>query len=46
VTKAIWQHVDEFHEAAARMKNAVLLENALEFISSRLHPRLKGFTGN
>ena len=38
VTKAIWEHVDELHEAAAWMKNTVLLENALEFIPSRLHP--------
>ena len=38
VTKAIWEHVDELHEAAAWMKNTVILEKALEFIPSRLHP--------
>ena len=38
VTKAIWEHVDELYEAAAWMKNTVLLERALEFIPSRLHP--------
>jgi hypothetical protein len=38
VTKAIWEHVDELHEAAAWMKDTVLLENALELIPMRLHP--------
>ena len=38
VTKAVWEHLDELHEAAAWMKNTVLLENALEHIPSRLHP--------
>ncbi len=38
VTKAIWEHVDELHEAAAWMKDTVALENALELIPMRLHP--------
>ena len=38
VTKAIWEHVDELHEAAAWMKDTVSLENALELIPMRLHP--------
>ena len=38
VTKAIWEHVDELHEAAAWMKDTVSLDKALDFIPSRLHP--------
>jgi TRAP-type uncharacterized transport system substrate-binding protein len=38
VTKAIWEHVEELHEAAAWMKDTVSLENALELIPMRLHP--------
>ena len=38
VTKAIWEHLDELHEAAAWMKDTVSLENALELIPMRLHP--------
>ena len=38
VTKAIWEHVAELHEAAAWMKDTVSLENALELIPMRLHP--------
>ena len=38
VTKAIWEHVDELHEAAAWMKDVISLDKALDFIPSRLHP--------
>ena len=38
VTKAIWEHVDELHEAAAWMKDVISLEKALELIPMRLHP--------
>ncbi|GIS90567.1 MAG: hypothetical protein CM1200mP20_06080 [Pseudomonadota bacterium] len=38
VTKAIWENVEELHEAAAGMKDTVSLDKALDFIPSRLHP--------
>jgi len=38
VTKAIWEHVDELHEAAAWMKDVISLDKALELIPMRLHP--------
>lgn len=38
VTKAIWEHVDEIHEAAKWMKETVTLEGALRDIPNRLHP--------
>ena len=38
VTKAIWENVEELHEAAAWMKDTVSLDKALDFIPSRLHP--------
>lgn len=38
VTKAIWENLDELHEAAQWMPSTVKAETALELIPGRLHP--------
>jgi uncharacterized protein len=38
VTRAIWEHLDEIHGAAAWMPNTVNLDTALEFVAGRVHP--------